>query len=362
MDLGQGVTLGKFISETIGGDKLMGDDFEPVTGLAAWYGSDFIGNKRWNYCLSKIEIDEIKVALAKLQKKCIPFEKVTSKEFRLPCLSRVLNKLVDEVGNGRGFIVIKGIPVDDFSEHENKLLGLGLCSYFGNPMPQSLHGDWVNHVIDVSDQKKPPKPELEHILKRDKLRTNHRGGELDFHTDTTDIFALLCLRPAKKGGTSRLVSAATLYNIIGRTKPDYLKALLDGYYYMSQADDDIKSQSRRSNQRIPVFTREGSRVEGYYISQVVQRAMDHSDVVYSEIENDAREELQRVAEGSGVAHEFDLEKGDLLLANNHTVFHARHDYEDHPEVEKRRHLLRLWMANTTKMMSRDFLPSSTKHS
>ena len=45
----------------------MGYDFEPVTGLAAWYGSDFIGNDRWNYYLSEIESDEIKVALAKLQ-------------------------------------------------------------------------------------------------------------------------------------------------------------------------------------------------------------------------------------------------------------------------------------------------------
>ena len=67
----------------------------------------------------------------------------------------------------------------------------------GTPVEiKSRQGDWINHVIDISDQTLPPKPELEHVLQRKSLRTNHRGGELDFHTDTTDVFALFCLRPA----------------------------------------------------------------------------------------------------------------------------------------------------------------------
>jgi hypothetical protein len=39
----------------------------------------------------------------------------------------------------------------------------------------------------------------------------------------------------------------------------------------------------------------------------------------------------------------DLEPGDVQLISNHTVIHARTDYEDYPEDDRKRHLLRLWI-------------------
>jgi hypothetical protein len=141
-------------------------------------------------------------------------------------------------------------------------LSWGLCSYFGTGIPQSRQGDWINHVIDVSDITSTNKPDLEHIIKRSQLRTNHAGGELDFHTDTTDIFALFSLRKAKAGGASRLVSSAMLHNLILTQNPDYLKALYAGYYYTSQSLDHESGAPRVSSQRVPVFTRKGNTVQG----------------------------------------------------------------------------------------------------
>ena len=40
----------------------------------------------------------------------------------------------------------------------------------------------------------------------------------------------------------------------------------------------------------------------------------------------------------------DLEPGDVQLLSNHTVLHARTDYEDYSEPELKRHLLRLWIS------------------
>ena len=177
----------------------------------------------------------------------------------------------------------------------------GLCSYFGTGIPQSRQGDWINHVIDVSDITSTNKPDLEHIIKRSQLRTNHAGGELDFHTDTTDIFVLFSLRKAKAGGASRLVSSAMLHNLILTQNPDYLKALYAGHYYMSQSLDHESGAPRVSSQRVPVFTRKGNTVQGYYISQVVQRAIDLGKVRYSAIEDAARERLQHAAKAPGIA-------------------------------------------------------------
>ncbi|NKB19004.1 MAG: hypothetical protein GKS01_00530 [Alphaproteobacteria bacterium] len=335
---------------------------DPAIGPAVWKGADFVNNDEWIVSLSSDDLAEIDAALGSVQATGLPVHKITAKEFLLPNLGGALKALADELETGRGFAVVRGVPVERYSEEENKFLSLGLCSHFGNVIPQSRQGDWINHVIDISDQMAAPLPEFDHVLQRKQLRTNHRGGELDFHTDTTDVFALFCLRPAKSGGKSRLVSAAMLHNIIGETKPDYLEALYVGYYYMSQSDDNVKSGACISAKRVPVFIRKGDKVEGYYISQVVQRALDNGDFEYNAVEDDAREELQRVSEVPGVAHEFDLEAGDLLVVNNRTVLHARYDYEDYPEIERRRHLFRLWMANTPEMMSKTFLAPSEKFS
>jgi hypothetical protein len=37
-------------------------------------------------------------------------------------------------------------------------------------------------------------------------------------------------------------------------------------------------------------------------------------------------------------------KRDIQLLHNHTILHARSAYEDWPEVERKRHLLRLWLS------------------
>ena len=39
----------------------------------------------------------------------------------------------------------------------------------------------------------------------------------------------------------------------------------------------------------------------------------------------------------------ELRPGDMQFISNHTTVHARTAYEDWPEPERRRHLLRLWL-------------------
>ena len=41
---------------------------------------------------------------------------------------------------------------------------------------------------------------------------------------------------------------------------------------------------------------------------------------------------------------FRMRPGDIQLLNNHVMYHARTNYEDHAEPEKKRLLLRIWLA------------------
>ncbi len=46
-----------------------------------------------------------------------------------------------------------------------------------------------------------------------------------YHTDSCDIVGLLCLKTAKSGGLSALVSSTTIFNEMRRRRPDLLKLL-----------------------------------------------------------------------------------------------------------------------------------------
>lgn len=340
----------------------MPDTITPATGPTVWKGADFADSDAWIIRLSPEDLDEVDTALSAVEPRGLPVHEISAADFSLPTLGKKLAALSVELESGRGFGVLRGVPINRYSENALKIISWGLCSQFGTGIPQSREGDWINHVIDVSDVSETSRADLQHVIRRGQLRTNHAGGELDFHTDTTDIFALFCLRNAKTGGMSRLASIATVHNMILADKPDYAKALYDGYYYMSQSVDNQGQTARVSSKRVPVFTRKGDTVQGYYISQVVQRAIDQGGVTYTSVEDDARAEIQRVANVPGVAHEFLLEPGDLLVANNRAVLHARYDYEDYAELDRRRHFFRLWMATTPEMLTKTFKAPSDRFS
>ena len=53
--------------------------------------------------------------------------------------------------------------------------------------------------------------------------------------------------------------------------------------------------------------------------------------------------FHEVTRAPGIALEFDLRHGDVLLASNHTIMHGRTEFEDLPDPARRRHMLRLWL-------------------
>jgi len=332
------------------------DTMEPATGPAVWMGSDLANVGDWIIQLTSDDIAELDAALADVERKKIPLQDITTADFPLPGLGVRLRAFADELEHGLGFGVVRGVPVEKYTEEACKILSWGLCSYLGSGIPQSRQGDWINHVIDLTDVTSTTMPDLAHIVKRKELRSNHEGGELRWHTDSTDIIALFCLTKAKAGGASRLASSAKVHNLIREQSPECLRALYDGYHYMSLADDDETPSV--SAERIPVFKRRGKSVSFYYIPQVVERAIDRANVSYSAVENDARDIIQSAANSDGVPLEFTLEVGDLEVVNNRIVMHARREYEDYPELDRRRHLLRLWMATTPEMTTDTFRPPS----
>ena len=53
----------------------------------------------------------------------------------------------------------------------------------------------------------------------------------------------------------------------------------------------------------------------------------------------------------------DFLEGDIQLISNHVTLHSRTAFDDHPELEKRRHLLRLWVSLDGEMSTKDRINS-----
>ena len=91
----------------------------PLDAPAAWRGEDM--RKRedlWIYPLSDAEIAELDAAQHVATGSGKPLAAMTRADFPLPALARRIDGWRDEIRRGRGFVLIRGIPVDRWSEQQ----------------------------------------------------------------------------------------------------------------------------------------------------------------------------------------------------------------------------------------------------
>ncbi len=53
--------------------------------------------------------------------------------------------------------------------------------------------------------------------------------------------------------------------------------------------------------------------------------------------------LDEVMRRPNLALTFEMERGDMQFVNNVFILHSRAEYQDHPEIERKRHYMRLWL-------------------
>src|ERR1700727_1962863 len=130
----------------------------PVNGPAAWFGADMRGREaEWSYRLSPSEIAEIEAALKAVQARGIDIADIRREDFPLPTLGPVLDRLRAEVLHGRGFVLLRGVPVEDRPITESATAYWGIGTYFGGARSQNAKGHLLGHVYDlgISAEKDP---------------------------------------------------------------------------------------------------------------------------------------------------------------------------------------------------------------
>lgn len=306
---------------------------EAITGPGAWLGSELQHDASWIHHLNAQSVAEIDTTLrrAKRAGASIPF---ATDLFPLPRLAPVLDGILEEVENGRGLALLRGIPRDRYTAEECELLYWGLCAHLGRPVSQNARGHLLGHVRDEGRVIADPGARL--------YQTNRR---MDFHTDMlpVDVLGLFCLRTAKSGGESRVVSALTVHNVLNAERPDLLEALY-GMFHVDWRGEEPAGE--RPWFTIPMF----SARDGKVTSRICNRTYFESAARFgdeyrpSDVQREALDAVQEIANRPALMLSMDFQEGDIQLINNHMTLHARTAYEDYDEPGRKRHLLRMWIA------------------
>lgn len=301
-------------------------------GKSVWYGPAMNHRKKeWIIALNPIEIVELEAAAEHFKKSGKSIGEMDKSDFILPTFGKKLNQLKWELINGIGFSLIRGLPLERYSEKEAATIFYGIGTHLGNARSQNAKGHVLGQVRNMGLDSTDPKVRL--------YQTNERQT---FHTDSCDVVGLLCMQPAKEGGLSLLVSANTVFNEMRRRRPDLLKLLLQPI--ATDRRGEVPA-GMLPYLLIPVFSYFKHKITPFYQRQYIESAQRFPDAprltpthfealdLFDELCNDANLHLTMM-----------LEKGDMQFVYNHAMLHDRTGFLDDEAIYKRRHLSRLWLS------------------
>lgn len=303
---------------------------QPIDTPAAWRGSELARSDEWIYPLSPAETAELDACVAALRAAGVPRERLTRDDVPLPVLAPALRQWRETLAHGRGFVLVRGVPVERLSDDDAALAYWALGLHLGNPVPQNFQGELLTDVRDVGADPTDPSTRL--------YKTR---AEQDFHTDGADIIGLLCLRTARRGGESRIVSSVTVYNEILRRRPELAAELFrDFYWHYFEPQMPAPTWFTR-----PICAERGSGLNTFFIPWYIRRAQELPDVPpMSEAQRATLTALETTANDPSLYLDMEFRPGDIQLLKNSVILHKRTAYEDWEEPARKRHLLRLWLA------------------
>jgi hypothetical protein len=307
-------------------------DYDPVAGPGVWYGRELARRDDWIRPFAPRELDEIDAAVRIFASTGKSLETLSPASFPLPNLGPFLREVLNELLEGRGFVLLRGLPVERMTREEQAIAYLGLGAWLGRFRSQNAKGHLLGHVKDLGLDIRDPN-----------VRYYQTSRKLEYHTDSVDIVGLLCLKTAKAGGESYLASSMTVYNEALKRNRDLLAPLFEPFPTDRRGE---VPEGMKPWFDIPIFHRHAGKLSCIYVRQYIESAQKHfPDARRLSAEQRAGMDLvDEICNDPGVHLSMDFRPGDIQLLHNHQILHSRGDFENWPEPERHRHLLRLWLA------------------
>lgn len=307
-------------------------ELKPVTGPRVWRGPEIAAREaEWTYRLSSQDIAELDAAVEKIVAQGLDVLDITRENFSLPRFSGTIRRIEDALHKGVGFAMIRGIPVDRYDRRQAAIAYFGIGAHLGEAVAQNAKGHALGHVYDLGfDASKPTG------------RGYQTSETLNFHTDPADIVGLLCLKTSKSGGTSAIVSSGAVYNTMLAERPDLVQVLTETIYRDRRGEIP---EGRDPWYRLPVFNFRDGNLTTNYVRSTINKAQRFENLPrLTEAQLEAFTLIERIAADPALVLNIEFTPGDIQFLSDHYIMHSRTAYQDYPEPEKRRHLLRLWLA------------------
>ena len=296
---------------------------QEVDTAGSWHAADFVGDQSWLVHFTDAEIAALDHAVAAVMVRGLRFPDFGKDDFPLAGWAERLRSFADELENGRGFLLARGLPVDRYSDEEIEIAYYGIGLHLGQPVRQNPRGDLLGVVMNVGY----PNDRNTRVYQTNKY--------LPYHTDPSDVVGLLCVRKAKQGGERSLVSIAALYNRLLRDHPEYLGLLHRPFYY-AHLGGDLPTLS-------PLLSFYDGKLACRYLRQYIESGHEVMGAPLSQVEIEALDIIDSITQDPAMRIDMMLEPGDIQLANNYMVMHSRTSFEDDEDPARYRKKLRLWL-------------------
>jgi hypothetical protein len=304
---------------------------DEIAGLSAWYGPEMARRTDWVHTLTDAEVGEVEAAVRRMEETGLDPAALRRENFPLPTLGPRLRHILGEVLDGRGFALLRGLPVGEWGPECSAVAFLGLGLHLGNLRPQNARGHLLGHVRDQGLSSRDPNVRI--------YQTRERQN---YHTDSCDVVGLLCLHPARSGGLSSLVGSVTIFNELRRRRPDLARVLFE------PIETDRRGEvapGQKPYFRIPVFNWHAGLLTAIYQRAYIESARRFPDVPpLTPAQVEALDVFDALCNDPALHFFMEFRPGDVQLVHNHTLLHDRTAFEDWAEPERKRHLLRLWLA------------------
>jgi len=302
---------------------------QAIMGRCVWKGSEMERTDTWIVNWPKEALTEVDHALASIKARGLNLYEFGSQDFSLPWLASQVPAIREEVEEGRGFVLLRGLSERNFTKADSELVCWGIGSHLGSSVSQNSHGELLSHVMDKGAQHGDAN-----------VRGYETKAKLFYHNDNGDAVVLFCLQEAKTGGASKLVSTATIYNEILRRHPEYIGELCKGYYYHMRGEQPL-GHREVTEHRVPVFSYHAGKLSSRYTRNSILHGATALGQPLTERQKLPLDLIDQLAEEFCMTMMFQC--GDIQIVSNHSVLHSRDEFIDFDEPERKRDLLRLWL-------------------
>jgi hypothetical protein len=301
----------------------------PLAVAAAWRGAEMARRDDWIVRLTAAQIEELERAADAVEARGLGLDAIARQDFPLPTLASSIAAWARELLHGRGFVLVRGLPVARWGAERAALIYWSLGQHLGRPGAQNPQGDLLGHVTDTGEDAANPF-----------VRRYRTAGDIAYHCDLADAVGLLCLRNARSGGASRIVSSVSVYNELLRRRPDLIDRLYEPFCLDTR---DEQGEGRLPYVPVVPCRYADGALRTFYHSDYFRSAVRHREVPpFTEQEQTLLDLYEEIAASPQLYLDMQFEPGDIQLISNHFILHARTAYEDDPDA--RRHLLRLWLS------------------